>query len=210
MRFVWAILSAYFLLNSSLIHGLATVVTRMEKDYAPPEATIYPPLKTSCVQEAQEFPALRKFHFWLLLIGGLSLILAITFALNVELVAAKKAEYLVKGIADREIREQWRSELITTYQNESRVVAGIKIAEALGLLSCGIFVFHFPVFSTSCIFIWYLLSSAMLLSGSFSGADPFGALGLILRSLILLSLLWAMRTAHLFMRDFKSRNRVLV
>ena len=172
----------------------------MENPYATPTHQPETKLRRSRVAEAQEYPALRRFHYFMLLVGLVSLIFAGVMYANAESAGdrvSRAAEVRNRAertaLADKVEAAQIRSSVVQA------ILGGI-------LFICAFTVFHYPLASTVIASLIYLLTTlgmtfVFVSEGEVIGIGPVG-----IRILIQIILFFAVQTAYRFQQDFAYRE----
>jgi hypothetical protein len=172
----------------------------MENPYATPSHQAETKPRRSRVAEAQEFPALRRFHYFMLLVGLISLIGAGAIYANAESAGGRVSRAAsVRNRAERTAL----ADKVEVAQVRSAVVQAI-----LGsiLFICAFTAFHYPLASTVIASLIYLLTTLSMIfvfvsEGEVMGIGPVG-----IRILIQIILFFAVQTAYRFQQDFEYRE----
>lgn len=159
---------------------------------------------------AQEYPALRRFHFILVIIAVIKL-LFVTWIYSTKEAATEKfvwaADKVSKDSGVRSTakqRAQWEAEFTSTF-NQTLV---IELADALIMLTCACLVFHYPFASTGLASLLYLISGVciVIVHAISPELPPIGWSAIGIRIGLLLLLLKAFHVAWQFEDDFAYRE----
>ena len=172
----------------------------MDNPYNPTQAEV--PYRPCRIREAQEYTALRRFHYLMLLLGILILIQSAIGWSNMESNVDAQLRAQPRGISKIEkanIEETLSNTL--TWTNVLTTAAGVLI------IICALAVFHQPLLATATAFVIYLSATLFILwQVVASNADRINLPGLAVKGMILTGLLMAMITATRFERDFDWRR----
>ncbi len=173
----------------------------MENPYNPTQAEA--PYRPCRIREAQEYPALRRFHYLMLLMGIVSLIISGIGLSNIEENVAT-----VLRAQPRRISKLERTSIEDTLTKNLTFVHGSFTAASILIIICALAVFHHPLLATATAFAVYLVATLFILwLVLVADADRINLPGLPIKFIVLTMLVIAMIIAARFERDFEWRLR---